>query len=114
VQGTSRAIVNADHFNVRQRSMIQQPPLFQVIVGFALFVTFTIFCICFASLRNNVDGEKLRMEPDIAKVFSAGIPPDRVLTDKGRLRVKICKVTLIASAIEAAALVALNLTLGGH
>jgi len=94
--------------------MNQQPPLIQVLIGLVFFLTFTTFVFCFATLRRHVDGEKLRSEPEIAKIFAVGIPPDRVLTDKGKLRVKICKVTLIASALEAAALIALSLASGNH
>jgi hypothetical protein len=85
--------------------MDQQPPLFGAILGFICIVTFIVFGFCFASLRSHVDDEKLRAEPNIAKVFAAGIPPERLLTKKGRLKIKICKVALIVWALEAAALV---------
>jgi hypothetical protein len=87
------------------RSMDEQPPLFVVILGFINIVTFIGFAFCFASLRSDVDDEKLRAEPNIAKVFAAGIPPERLLTKKGKRKIKICKVALIVWALETAVLV---------
>ena len=84
IVGPKKDLMNASH----------DPSAFDVIVSFALFISFVTFAFCMATLRSHVDEDKLRSEKSISKVFAGGIPPERVLTDVGLRRAKVGKIAI--------------------
>ena len=68
-----------------------------LVLGFAVFLSFITFAFCLSSLRNHVDEGKLRDEKSVSGIMAAQIPPERVLTEAGLRRAQIGKVALVVS-----------------
>ena len=77
--------------------MIHWSNLFDALLGWASFLTFGAFIFCLATLRSYVDEEKVRKEEKIASLFKGPLPPEHVLTDVGKRRVKLAKIFLVVA-----------------
>jgi hypothetical protein len=54
------------------------------LVGFLSFILIFAGMASLAMTVRMVDEERIRAEPSISKLFGAGLPPRRILTDTGR------------------------------
>jgi len=86
--------------------------LFDLVLGWLALIAFFTVTFCIATLRSHVDETKIRKEENISAVFRASIPPEHVLTDAGRRRVKMAKIAIAIGVATVATIVVRNQVLG--
>jgi hypothetical protein len=86
--------------------------LFDFVTGWMAFLSFFVVTFCIATLRCHVDEEEIRKEEIISALFRSPIPPEHVLTDSGKRRVKIAKIAIGVCMTTVAAIVIRNQVLG--
>ena len=80
-------------------------PLFEFITGWVVFISFVTVMFCVATLRSHIDEAKIREEKSIASLFRSSLPPERILTEVGKRRVKTAKIALCVCAVTVATII---------
>jgi len=75
-----------------------------------MVVSFAIFCICIATLKNYIDPEK--PESSTNKSAADTVPSFGSLTDEGRTRYKVAIISLLIAMLSTAIIIIHNLIYG--
>ena len=92
--------------------MNSAPPdftVFEAVTGLITIVSFLAIGFFIATLRSHVDEAKARKEESLASLFRSPIPPEHILTETGKRRVKGAKIALGVLVITLATIVTHNL-----
>ena len=85
--------------------MTQAFPFFEFVTGWAVFLSLLTVMFCVATLRSHIDEAKIRKEESISSLFRSPVPPEHILTNTGKRRVKIAKIAIGVFVLSVVAIV---------